>query len=261
MTLVRNDRAAPQHAGADVASAAVARRTGVTLWRQIEAVLAGELASGAIKPGQKLPTEQQLSARFRVNRHTVRRAMEELERRGLIRIEHGRGTFAADWVIDYALSPRTRFSEIIARQNREPTGRILRVSEVPADDAAAKALAVRRGVLLWKVDRLGCADGRPVSFTRHHFPRSRFPGLADAVSNSRGSITRALADCGLTEYFRRFSRISARLPSAEEAEVLDHPCNHAVLVTEAVNVDAEGVPVEYGLATYPAGRVQISVEF
>lgn len=187
--------------------------------------------------------------------------MEELERRGLIRIDHGRGTFAASALIDYALSPRTRFSEIIARQNREPTGRILRVSEVPADQAAAKALAVRRGVLLWRVDRLGYADGRPVSFTQHHFLRSRFPGLAEAVYSSRGSITRALAACGVTEYFRRSSRISARLPSAEEADLLDHPRNHAVLVTEAVNVDVEGVPMEYGVGVYPAGRVQISVEF
>lgn len=260
MTPARNDPAARQRSAGNVAAVTIARGAGVALWRQIEAILASELASGAFKPGQRLPTEQQLSARFRVNRHTVRRAMEELARRGLIRIEHGRGTFAAA-VIDYRLTPRTRFSEIIARQNREPTGRILRVSEVPADHAAAKALGVRRGVLLWRVDRLGCADGRPVSFTQHHFPRRRFPGLPDAVSVSCGSITRALAACGVTEYFRRSSRISARLPSAEEAELLDHLPNHAVLVTEAVNVDVDGVPIEYGVGVYPASRVQISVEF
>lgn len=261
MTGAPDDAAGPLDADDGVAATAIARRAGVTLWRQIEAVLASELASGAIKPGQKLPTEQQLSARFRVNRHTVRRAMEELERRGLIRIEQGRGTFAADDVIDYALSPRTRFSEIIARQNREPSGRILRVAEVLADEAVAKALGVRRGRLLWRVDRLGSADGRPVSFTRHHFPQSRFPGLPDAVSDSGGSITRALAACGVAEYFRRSTRIGARLPMPEEAELLEHPRSRAVLVTEAVNVDAEGVPIEYGVAVYPAGRVQLSVEF
>lgn len=261
MTSAPDDAAGPLDAGDDGAGTAVARRAGVTLWRQIESVLAGELSSGAIKPGQKLPTEQQLSARFRVNRHTVRRAMEELERRGLIRIEQGRGTFAADDVIDYALSPRTRFSEIIARQNREPSGRILRVAEVLADEAAAKALGVRRGRLLWRVDRLGSADGRPVSFTRHHFPHSRFPGLAEAVADGGGSITRALAACGVAEYFRRSTRIGARLPTPEEADLLEHPRNRAVLVTEAVNVDADGAPIEYGVAVYPAGRVQLSVEF
>jgi len=239
----------------------VQRRAGVTLWRQIEAVLARELASGAVKPGQQLPTEQQLSARFRVNRHTVRRAMEELERRGLVRIEQGRGTFAADDVIEYTLAPRTRFSEVIARQNREPSGRILRIIEIPADDAAAKALGVRRGRLLWVVHRLGAANERPVSFARHHFPQSRLPALQLALSSSGGSISRALAACGFAEYVRRSTRISARLPSPEEAEVLDHPRNRPVLVTEAVNVDPEGVPIEYGVAVYPAGRVMLSVEF
>ncbi|MDW8445277.1 MAG: phosphonate metabolism transcriptional regulator PhnF [Acetobacteraceae bacterium] len=245
----------------DRRSDTVERRAGVTLWRQIEAVLARELADGTFKAGQRLPTEQQLSARFRVNRHTVRRAMEELERRGLVRIEQGRGTFAAEDVIDYALSPRTRFSEIIARQNREPSGLILRVAEVVADEAAARALGVRRGRLLWRVERVGSADGRPVSFARHHFPQNRFPDLKEALVGSGGSITRALALCGVANYARRSTRISARLPSPDEAAVLEHPRNRPVLVTEAVNVDSLGTPIEYGVAVYPAGRVHLSVEF
>ncbi len=241
--------------------AIVERGAGITLWRQIEQVIAAELASGVVRPGQRLPTEQQLSARFRVNRHTVRRAMEELERRGLVRIEQGRGSFAVEDVIDYRLAPRTRFSEVIARQNREPSGRILRVEEVVADEAAAKALGVRRGRLLWRIERLGLADGRPVSLGRHHFPHSRFPGLGAAVASSEGSISRALAACGLAEFARRSTRITARLPTAEEADMLEQPRSRPVLVTEAVNVDPAGVAVEYGVAVYPSGRVQLHVEF
>jgi len=242
-------------------SPSVARGAGVTLWRQIEQVLEAEIAGGRIPPGGRLPTEQELSARFRVNRHTVRRAMEELERRGLVRIEQGRGSFAAEDVIDYQVGPRTRFSEVIARQNREPSGRILRIAEVAADEAAATALRLRPGRTLWLVERLGLADGRPVSLGRHHFPQTRLPGLPDALADGRGSITRALAACGVAEYARRSTRVTARLPSVEEAELLDQPRNRPVIVSEAVNIDAQGVPVEYGVATYPAGRVQLVFEF
>ena len=56
--------------------------------------------------------------------------MEELEGRGLVRIEQGRGSFVAEDVLDYPLGPRTRFSETIRRQNREPQGRILRIEEI-----------------------------------------------------------------------------------------------------------------------------------
>jgi GntR family phosphonate transport system transcriptional regulator len=55
--------------------------------------------------------------------------------------------------------------------------------------------------------------------------------------------------------------VTARLPSLEEAGLLGHPRNRPVIVTEAVNVDGEGVPVEYGVAIYPAGRVQLVFEF
>ncbi|WP_051089398.1 phosphonate metabolism transcriptional regulator PhnF [Elioraea tepidiphila] len=243
------------------AAPSVERGAGVTLWRQIEQALEAEIAGGRIPPGGRLPTEQQLSARFQVNRHTVRRAMEELERRGLVRIQQGRGSFAAEDVIDYQVGPRTRFSEVIARQNREPSGRILRVAEVVADEAAAAALRLRRGRMLWLVERLGLADGRPVSLGRHHFPQTRLPGLPDALADGKGSITRALAACGVVEYARRSTRVTARLPSLEEAEALAHPRNRPVIVTEAVNIDAQGVPVEYGVATYPAGRVQLNFEF
>lgn len=245
----------------DPPSHGVERGAGITLWRQIEQALEAEIAGGRIPPGGRLPTEQQLSARFRVNRHTVRRAMEELERRGLVRIEQGRGSFAAEDVIDYQVGPRTRFSEVIARQNREPSGRILRVAEVAADESAAAALRLRRGRLLWLVERLGLADGRPVSLGRHHFPQNRFPDLPKAIAASQGSITRALAACGLCAYARRSTRVAARLPTPEEVELLGHPRNRPVLATESVNVDATGVPVEYGLAAYPAGRVQLLVEF
>jgi GntR family phosphonate transport system transcriptional regulator len=66
----------------------LARREGVALWRQIQQAIEREIAAGAHKPGARLPTEAELAARFAVNRHTVRRAMEELEGRGLIRITH-----------------------------------------------------------------------------------------------------------------------------------------------------------------------------
>jgi GntR family phosphonate transport system transcriptional regulator len=239
----------------------VERGAGVTLWRQIEQAVEADIVSGRAAPGARLPTEAEFSARFRVNRHTVRRAMEELERRGLVRIEQGRGSFVAEDVIDYRVGPRTRFSEVIARGNREPSGQVLRVAEVPAFEAAAAGLRLRKGRPLWLVDRLGLADGRPVSYGRHHFPHARFPSLPEALGASGGSLTRALAACGLSDYRRQSTRVTARLPTPEEAEHLRQPRNRAVIVSENINVDSEGTPVEYGIALYAAGRVQLVFEF
>lgn len=122
----------------------LARGEGVALWRQITQQMEREISGGQYGPGARLPTEAELAERFAVNRHTVRRAMEELEGRGLVRIEQGRGSFVAEDVVDYRLGPRTRFSEIIRRQNREPGGRVLRVEEVPAEATIADLLGIDR---------------------------------------------------------------------------------------------------------------------
>src|SRR3954470_7462517 len=125
------------------ARAPLARGQGVALWRQIAGSLETEIAGGGLSPGARLPTEAELTARYGVNRHTVRRAMEELENRGLVRIEQGRGSFVAEDVLDYPVGPRTRFSETIRRQNREPQGRILRIEEMPAESNVAELLKLR----------------------------------------------------------------------------------------------------------------------
>src|SRR6185437_10116122 len=84
------------------------RGGGIALWRRIAGTLEKEIASGILAAGMQLPTEVGLAGRFGVNRHTVRRALEELSRNGLIRIEQGRGSFVAEDVLDYTVGPRTR---------------------------------------------------------------------------------------------------------------------------------------------------------
>ena len=74
------------------------------------------------------------------------------------------------------------------------------------------------------------------------------------------NLARALARLGVPDYRRHSTRITARMPTAEEAALLDQARSRPVLVSEALNVDAAGEPVELSIACYAAGRVQILVE-
>ncbi|MCW3475760.1 phosphonate metabolism transcriptional regulator PhnF [Limobrevibacterium gyesilva] len=232
---------------------------GVALWRRIVHVIEAEITDGTHPPGAKLPTEAQFSARFGVNRHTVRRALEELSRSGLVRVEQGRGSFVAEDVLDYAVAPRTRFSEWIRRHNKEPSGRILDLREIAADATVAAGLGIRTGARVIRLERLGMADGRPVSLGTHHFPAARFPGLLAALQ-SAVTITEALARAGVSDYRRQVTRVTARLPQPNEAELLRTPRNRPLLITENVNVDQNGAVVEFGVSRYPTPRVQIVFE-
>ncbi len=234
-------------------------REGVARWRQIADTLQAEIAAGALAPGARLPTEPHLAERFGVNRHTLRRALEELSRAGLVRIEQGRGSFVAEDVLDYVVGPRTRFSTWIRRHDREPSGRTLVLREEPATAQVAAALGLANGAPVVLMERVGLADGRPVSLGRHHFPAGRLPGLLQALMET-GGITAALARIGVADYLRQSTRVTARLPSPFEAATLAMARGLPVLVCENVNVDRGGAIVEFGTSIYPTPRVQIVFE-
>ena len=235
------------------------RRDGETLWRQIARTVEREIAAGAFPLGTRLPTEAQLAARFAVNRHTVRRAVEDLSRRGLIRVEQGRGSFVAEETFDYEVGPRTRFSEWIRRHNKEPVGQVLDLREVAADAGVAAGLGIRPGGRVARLERLGLADGVPVSLSSHHFPLQRLPGILDALRAS-ATITEALTRCGMPDYMRQSSRVTARMPQPREADLLRLPRGRPVLVAENVNVDRGGAIVEYAISRFPTPRVQLVFE-
>jgi GntR family phosphonate transport system transcriptional regulator len=243
----------------DTATYPVDRQDGVALWRQIVARLQSDIAAGGLKPGTRLPTEAALSAQFGVNRHTVRRALEELSRDGLVRVEQGRGSFVAEDVLDYNVEARTRFSEWIRKQNKEPSGIVRQLREIPADQRVAAGLGVRGGSRVVVLERLGFADDRPVSLTRHYFPAARLKGLLQALQ-ATPRITEALRAVGVDDYLRQQTRVTARLPTQTEAELLRMARNRPVLITENVNVDRFGAIVEFATGCYPTPRVQIVFE-
>jgi GntR family phosphonate transport system transcriptional regulator len=109
------------------------------------------------------------------------------------------------------------------------------------------------------LERLGLADDRPVGLTTHYFPTARLRGMLEALRNN-ARITDALHAVGVTDYLRQTSRVSARLPSAEEADLLRMPRNRPVLVCENINVDRTGAIIEFAIGLYPTPRVQIVFE-
>ena len=237
----------------------LSRDQGITLWRQIVRTVEAEIAAGRLAAGDKLPSEAQLSARYGVNRHTVRRALEQLSRQGLVRVEQGRGSFIAEDSIDYEVVPRTRFSEWIRRHNKEPSGRVLDLRETAADAAVAAALGIRQGARVVRLERLGLADAVPVSLSTHNFAQARLPGLLAALRGGAG-ISEALAACGVPDYLRQSTRVTARLPQASEAELLRVARTRPLLVAENINVDRTGAVIEFALSRYPTPRVQMVFE-
>lgn len=235
------------------------RGAGTTLWRQIQESLEKQISGGDLAGGERLPTETELAERFEVNRHTVRRALAALKRKGLIRVEQGRGAFVQEGFVSYNLGRRVRFSENILRHKLKPGHRFLSSGLGPGEPAVCRDLRVLPGTELLRVDSVAEADSRPLGLTSNFFPAARFQGL-DEVYRETGSITQALGRFGIDDYLRRTTRISARMPTAQEAELLGKPRSQPLLVVVGVNVDLSGQPFQVGMSRWLSERVQFQVE-
>ena len=140
------------------------------LYSRIEAVLASEIADGALKVGDQLPTEDGLIARFEVSRITVRRAIQNLVSRGLVEIRRGKGTFVASPKITQELTELSGFVEDMHAVGRKPTAQVIGKEVVTADATVASHLALTKGQRVVRIRRVRLADGVPLSFDETYLP-------------------------------------------------------------------------------------------
>jgi GntR family phosphonate transport system transcriptional regulator len=235
------------------------RTRALPVWQQIESALHADIGSGALARGSRLPSAGALAQRLGVNRHTVRRALAALAKRGLIRVELGRGTFVRDEAIDYPIGRRTRFRHNMDQLNVSRTCNVLAIEQQVPAVRVAEALALVRDERAWRAEYVSLANGRVFDHCEAYFSAARFRGLDQVFARTR-SVTATLTEFGIHDYFRSFTRVSARLPGAALARLLDQPARRPVLEVESLNVDTQGRPVQYGLTRFAGERVQLLVQ-
>lgn len=228
------------------------------LWTAIADTLRHDIGEGAYRPGDRLPTEAELSARFGVNRHTVRRALADLAVAGLVQSRRGSGVFVTARPTDYRLGRRVRFHQNILESGQIPSRKFTRLETCPAGTDEAEGLALPPGAAVHLVEGVSLADGLPIAAFRSAFPAGRFPGLLAALERE-GSVTAALQACGLTDYTRRETRLTAKLADPVLALALRVQTGAPVLRSVSVNVDGAGVSVEYGTTWFAGDRVTLTV--
>lgn len=234
------------------------RRSGVAVWRQIADTLAEEIRNRCHAASGKLPSETELAARFRVNRHTLRQAVSALQAEGLLRIEQGRGMFVQQEWLPYPLARRTRFSDNLARQGLLPAKQLLTACSQAASDRVARELGLPRGSEVLLLETLSEANGQPVNLATSYYPAARFAGLLELLQDD-ASTTQLLRRLGVEDYLRRESRITTQMPSEEAARLLKQPLSRPLLCVESLDVDLQGRPIKYGETLFCGDRVQLVV--
>jgi GntR family transcriptional regulator, phosphonate transport system regulatory protein len=233
--------------------------SGVALWRQVADGIERGLADGTFVAGEKLPGETEIAETYRVNRHTVRRALATLAERGLVRAERGSGTYVEAQRLAYPLRSRTRFSEIVGAGGHEPRGQLIDASDDVATRELARALGVKTGAPLIRIEALRSADRMPISVSTTWLSAERFPDAGSVFAATR-SMTKLLAHFGVRDYRRASTKITAAIADATDAARLDLALGRPVLVVDATDVDTAGKPLLTKRARFAAERVEFLVE-
>lgn len=225
----------------------------------IRDALLHEIAEGVLRPGDKLPTEPQLAARFGAGRHSVRRVLEALAMLGKVSIEQGRGTFVEEAPrLTYAIGKRTRLRRNLLPQGCEVSGQLLSSEIVEAPAPVRRALDLPQGAMVVESHRLTLADAVPVAFGWTWHPAERFRDFATR-REALGSTTETYRSYGVEDYFRHETEIHARPARPDETKMLKQHPSLPVIELHAVDVDPEGLPLSASRVIWAAGRVKFTM--
>lgn len=238
---------------------ALDQQPGEARYRRIAMELEREITATG-KAGIALPPEPELAARFGVNRHTLRRAVDELVNAGLVERRHGRGVFILRDPIAYPIGAMTRFTSTVACLGHAADSRLVRKQLIPAQGGVARRLALEHGDPVVWFETVRLADAVPMVLISHFLSANRFPGLLDCYDG--GSLHALLLERFDTQLARHESLVTAALPLGDDAELLAMPRNRPVLRVKTINrISADGTPGEYALSRFRADRVQLQFAF
>ena len=223
------------------------------LYVQLSETLRADIHAQRIHPHEQLPSERALCVRYRVSRMTVRQALIDLTREGLIYSRVGKGTFVSEPKIDQQLKTLTGFSQDMASRGSLSSSRVLEAKLIAADDDTAHMLRVPVGAELVLLSRVRLADNVPLAIETVHLLHRLVPNLL-----RHNFSTQSLYDVLEHQYSFRLTRaeqtIEAALASPRDAALLQLTLPAAVLQMERLTFTDQDILIEYVQSTYRSDR-------
>ena len=208
--------------------------------------------------GDYLPSEQQLADHYEVNRHTLRRAVDELVNKGLLQRRHGVGILVLMRPYDYPLHAQARFSQNLMEQGSHPTSERLLAVLRPASSDVASALAINEGDNVIHLRTLRRVNGVPVCVINHFIAElSWWPTLQQFQSGSLHHFMQQHLDLHLT---RSQTRISTRRAQAKECKQLEIALQSPLLCVRTLNKHSDGQVAEYSVSLTRGDMIELTLE-
>jgi GntR family transcriptional regulator len=231
----------------------------IPLYYQIKTRLQEVIESGQLQPGDRVPSERELTERYSVSRMTARQALAELESLGFIYRVQGKGTFVAVPKLEQPLAGLTSFTEDMRRRGLEPGARVLSLAEVPAGRRAAWALGIGEMDPIYRLERLRMGGDDPMALEVSHIPVKFCPELS-ATDLTNRSLYQVLRERYGIKLNRASQSLEAVAAGAHEAGALHVREGTPLLLLERISRDHQDWIVEFVQAHYRGDRYRFTTE-
>ena len=219
----------------------------------IQSQLLQMIQSGNLRPGDALPSEDELRRACGVSRMTARHALQALENQGFASRHKGQGSFVSQPRVEKDIMHLAGFTAEMRALGLKPSSRLLTAETIPASAEVAGRLHIEIGAPVFYLRRLRCADDLPVAIEEVWLARELFPGI-DKLDFVSVSLYQALRE----RYGIRVSRadeiLEARSATRQQAELLELPRHASLLAMTRTLWSVDGKPVETAHSVYRGDR-------
>ncbi|MGH1440412.1 MAG: phosphonate metabolism transcriptional regulator PhnF [Cellvibrionaceae bacterium] len=232
---------------------------GRPIYRQVACALE-TMISKEFEVGDYLPSENELSLHFNVNRHTVRRAVDDLVAAGFILRQQGKRSLIINDQIEYSLNSG-RFTASLDKLRRNTSSQLIKSDLVPSNPKIANYLGIKEGAAVIVIETLRFVDSQPISLITHFLNSQYVPNIQGIYEG--GSLHQCIEDHYQLKLKRTSALISAVMPTKEDAFQLKSSLTQPLLKIKSFNAiesDVEKI-VEVSISRNRSDRFQIKVPY
>src|SRR5215216_4551422 len=229
------------------------REAATPLYLQLKNALVADIDAGQYKPHDRLMSERELGEKFKVSRMTVRQALTDMIRDGILYTQVGKGTYVNESKIKQELQTLTGFTQDMAARGTVASGQVLEARIVPATLSLAAIFSVPMNTELVLLSRLRLSDGIPLAIEVAYILHQVCAGILEH-DFSKESLYTVLATRYNTILVRAEQTMEASLATPREAELLQIISPSPVLRIERFSYNEQNALVEYVVSVYRGDR-------
>jgi len=214
------------------------------LYGQLKEVLRSRILDGTYAAHSQMPSEHELCAMFDVSRITVRQALGDLQKEGLLFKLHGKGTFVSKPRAFQNVTSLQGFAEAMSSMGYEIVNQLRSFKSVEADRNVASRLNVPLGTRVVEIHRVRLLNRSPVSLEVTYIPQAYDKRLSNADLSTRDIFLILENDCGLSLGHADVS-IDATLADDDISSALHIEEGSPILRIERLTHTTDGTPIDY----------------